>query len=104
MEGKAQLNALVAAMFKNLRLMLMRAVKAAKVAGAPGAAAFQRVRAAGTSMYHFECGGVRLKRGRVDRRASPDFGTCRLCGKVVDCHQNASRNIAASHPDYDPPP
>ncbi len=103
-EGKAQLNALVAAMFKNLKLMLLRAVTTAIVAGAPRTPSFQQVRAAGTSMYHFECGGVRLKRGRVDRRASADFGACRLCGRVVDCHQNASRNIAASHPDYDPPP
>ncbi len=103
-EGKAQLNALVAAMFKNIHVMLVRATKNAVLAGASGAPKFSQVRASGTSMYHFECGGTLLKRGLIDRRASADFGICRLCGRVVDCHQNAARNIASLHPDYKPPP
>jgi hypothetical protein len=43
------------------------------------------VRKEGTSRYHHNCGGI------IDRGG--DVGTCRICGRIVNTHENAADNI-----------
>jgi hypothetical protein len=42
------------------------------------------VRKEGTSRYHHNCGGI------IDRGG--DVGTCRICGRIVNTHENAADN------------
>ncbi len=97
-EGKrGGLAEIIKQMFKNLGLMWRKAARRVVEAGMPAIPPYNEVTAAGTSKYCYAC-GIAGFTGIIDRRVSKDFGYCKRCGIIVDCHLNAAMNIAALHP------